>query len=64
MALKWSGADLAAAAGVGPATVARFELGQPVQPEKMESMRAAFVAKGVAFTNGGKRAGVSYVRAD
>jgi transcriptional regulator with XRE-family HTH domain len=61
VALGWSGADLARAAGVGPATVARFELGQVVQPEKVEAMRTAFVAQGIAFENGGKRAGVSYL---
>lgn len=64
VALGWSGADLAKAAGIGPATVARFELGQTVQPEKLEAMRAAFVKESIAFENGGKRAGVSYLRRD
>jgi transcriptional regulator with XRE-family HTH domain len=64
VALGWSGADLAKAAGLGSATVARFELGQTIQPDKLEAMRAAFVKEGIAFENGGKRAGVSYLRRD
>jgi len=63
-ALGWSVSDLADASGVGRATVARFELGQKVQPEGIEKMRAALVKEGVGFTNGGKRAGVSYLRRD
>ena len=64
VALGWSAADLAKAAGVGYATAARFEAGQTVQPSKVESMRAALVKEGIAFENGGKRAGVSYLRQD
>jgi transcriptional regulator with XRE-family HTH domain len=64
VALGWSGADLAAAAGIGYATVARFESGQTVQPENVEAMRQALAAEGIAFDNGGKRAGVSYLRRD
>jgi len=63
-ALGWSVDQLAKASGVGSRTIARFEAGQAIQPEKMEAMRGALVAKGIAFTNGGKRAGVSYLRAD
>jgi len=63
-ALGWSLDDLAGASGVGRATVARFESGVTVQPETSERLRQAFVANGIAFTNGGKRAGVSYLRAD
>ena len=63
-ALKWSAADLSKAAGVGYATVARFESGETVQPESLEKMRAALVVEGIAFVNGGKRAGVTYLRKD
>lgn len=63
-ALKWSAADLAEAAGIGYATVARFESGDSVQPESIEKMRAALVKEGIAFINGGKRIGVSCLRRD
>lgn len=63
-ALGWTLDDLANASRVGRRTVAKFEAGGSILPEKSEAMRAAFVAKGVAFTNGGKRAGVSYLRRD
>jgi transcriptional regulator with XRE-family HTH domain len=63
-ALGWSAADLAKAAGVGYATAARFEAGATIQPDKLEAMRATFVREGIAFTNGGQRAGVSYLRRD
>lgn len=64
LALGWSAADLAAAAGLGYATVARFESGKTVQPENVEAMRQALAANGIGFENGGKRAGVSYLRRD
>lgn len=64
VALDWTVSDLAEASGVGRATVARFELGQNVQPDRVEAMRAALVAAGVAFTNGGGRVGVSVKRSD
>jgi transcriptional regulator with XRE-family HTH domain len=64
VALGWSVSELATAAGVGRATAARFELGQNVQPAKVEAMRSAFVREGIAFTNGGGRQGVSYLRRD
>lgn len=57
VALGWKGSDLAAASGVGPATVARFELGQNVQPDRVQAMRRAFEDKGVQFIDGGKLAG-------
>lgn len=56
-ALNWSGADLAEASGVGSATVARFELGQNVQPDRVQAMRRAFEGKGVQFVDSGKLAG-------
>lgn len=64
VALGWSAADLAAAARLGYATVARFESGKTVQPENVEAMRQALAAKGIGFENGGRRAGVSYLRRD
>lgn len=63
-ALEWSLSDLANAAGVNRRTIMRHEAGQAIQPEGLEKMRAAFVKEGIAFTNGGKRAGVSYLRED
>lgn len=63
-ALQWSASDLAKAAGIGYATVARFELGENVQGEKVEAMRAIFVKQGIEFINGGKRAGATYLRKD
>ncbi len=56
-ALGWSAADLASAAQVGARTVARFELGETVQPDKVEAMRRAFLAAGVQFVDSGKLAG-------
>lgn len=45
-------------------TIDKFEKGGNVLPEKAEALRAAFVREGIAFTNGGKRAGVTYLRRD
>lgn len=55
--LKWSIDDLASAAGVGRATVARFELGQSVNPETVKALRAAFEVKRVHFIDKGPFAG-------
>jgi transcriptional regulator with XRE-family HTH domain len=63
-ALGWSLDQLAAASGIGRRTVAKFEAGGNVLPENVEAMRAALVAQGIIFENGGKRAGVSYLRRD
>jgi transcriptional regulator with XRE-family HTH domain len=63
-ALGWSLDELASRAGVNKRTVIRHEGGETISPEKLEAMRSIFVAEGVAFTNGGKRAGVSYLRRD
>jgi transcriptional regulator with XRE-family HTH domain len=52
-ALRWSAADLAKAAGVGYATIARFETGQPVTPETVATVRAALEAGGVEFIPAG-----------
>ena len=48
-ALKWSLTDLARASGIGRATVARFELGQTVEPRKIRAMRGALEAAGAGF---------------
>lgn len=64
VALKWSAADLANEAGIGYATVARFESGRTVEPENVEKLRACFVGHGIEFINGGKRVGVAYQRTD
>ena len=63
-ALDWTLDNLADASGVARRTIAKFEKGGNVLPEKMEALRAAFVAAGIAFTNGGTRAGVTYLRKD
>ena len=48
-ALKWSAADLAREAGIGYATVARFESGQQVQSDSVGVMRQALERGGVEF---------------
>lgn len=63
-ALGWSLDDLAEASGVARRTVAKFEGGGNILPDKLEALRATLVREGIAFTNGGKRAGVSYLRKD
>ncbi|MDP9414187.1 MAG: helix-turn-helix domain-containing protein [Pseudomonadota bacterium] len=60
--LGWSLDDLAEASGIGRRTVAKFEAGGTVRPETVETLRHALVEEGVAFTNGGKRFGVSVLR--
>jgi len=57
VALGWSVSDLADNSGVGRATVARFELGQNVQPDRVQAMRHALEAAGVLFVDSGKLAG-------
>lgn len=63
-ALGWSVDDLARETGLSRRTVLRLEGGETVAPESIEAMRQAFVKEGIAFDNGGKRAGVSYLRRD
>lgn len=63
-ALEWSLDQLAAVAGVNKRTIMRHEAGEVIKPEKLEALRAALVAHGIAFTNGGKRFGVSALRQD
>lgn len=56
-ALGWNVTDLAVFSGVGRSTVARFELGQNVQPDRVQAMRRAFEEKGVQFIDGGRLSG-------
>lgn len=60
-ALHWTVSDLADAAGIGRATVARFELGNNVEAAKVDAMREAFEAKRVHFVDKGKMAGAVYL---
>lgn len=63
-ALGWSLDDLAKTSGVARRSIARFEAGESVKPGTMESLRAAMVAEGVEFINGGKRVGVAVRQKD
>lgn len=56
-ALRWSWDNLAAESGVGRATIARFERGENVQPDRAQAMRQALEASGVLFVDSGKLAG-------
>ena len=62
--LKLSAVDLAKAARVGYATVARFESGKTVQPDMIERLRQTLAAAGAVFNNGGRLVGASVPRAD
>jgi transcriptional regulator with XRE-family HTH domain len=52
-ALRWSGKDLADKAGIGSATVARFELGEAIHPDSLKAMQDAFDRAGVEFIPAG-----------
>jgi transcriptional regulator with XRE-family HTH domain len=52
-ALRWNLDDLARASGLGRATLARFELEQPVAAETVAKARAAFEREGVVFIERG-----------
>jgi len=58
-ALKWSLTDLAEAAGVGRATAARFELGEPVGDDVRLRMEQALTEAGAQFSKRAGRIGVS-----
>ena len=59
-ALKWSLTDLANQAGVGRATIARFELGDgETAADTIEKIRAALVNAGADFTRKAGRVGVT-----
>jgi len=57
--LGWRAADLAEAAGVGSATVARFELGQTVDEVSIAKMRAALEQAGAHFSERKDRVSVA-----
>ena len=59
-ALKWSRLDLAEAAGVGVATVVRFEGGKAVSPETATAMREAMETRRVKFIEKGSLKGAVY----
>lgn len=52
-ALGWSLTKLAAAAGIGRATVARFELGEAVQSDSVTSIIRAFEEAGLQMIAAG-----------
>lgn len=56
-ALKWTLDDLTEATGLGRATLARFELGQPVQAETASKIRGTFEANRIRFIDKGQFAG-------
>jgi len=59
-ALKWSLSDLAASAGVGRATVARFELGEgETSPDTIGKLQKALADAGADFTRRAGRVGVT-----
>lgn len=62
--LDMSLADLAELSGVRTMTISRFERGLTVQLATVEKLRAALVAHGVEFINGGKSVGVRVPRSD
>jgi transcriptional regulator with XRE-family HTH domain len=59
VALRWTTDDLAAAAGIGRMTVARFERGDNVTDAVLVAMRSAFEKAGANFIDDGARIGVT-----
>ena len=57
--LGWRAKDLANAAGVGSATVARFELGENIASESRDKLRQALVDAGAQFSHRSGRVGVT-----
>jgi transcriptional regulator with XRE-family HTH domain len=55
--LKWSIDDLAEAANVGRATVARYENGTDAKPETVDAIRSALRGAGIHFVTKGPFAG-------
>ena len=47
--LEWSIRWAAKMAGIAPNTIVRIELNQPVRPESLARLRAAFEVRGCAF---------------
>jgi transcriptional regulator with XRE-family HTH domain len=63
-ALGWTLDDLARCSSVNRRSILNFENGGTVQPASVEKMRAALVAAGAEFINGGKSVGVMVPRSD
>jgi transcriptional regulator with XRE-family HTH domain len=59
-ALKWTRQDLADAAGIGVATVVRFESGRTVAAGNVAAMRKAMEARRVKFIEDGPLKGAVY----
>lgn len=57
--IGWRAQDLADKAGVGYATVARFEAGSPIAAESLAKLEAALTNAGASFSAGKGRVGVS-----
>ena len=53
--LGWRASDLAEKAGVGSATVARFELGETVSADSIGKMQSALEAGGAIFSRRSSR---------
>ena len=58
-ALGWRAADLAEAAGVHRVTVARYEIGEPIDSQSLASMQKALEDRGALFSRRSGRVGVS-----
>jgi transcriptional regulator with XRE-family HTH domain len=59
-ALKWSRAELAQAAGIGVATVVRFEAGTPVNDDSVLALRHALEKARCKFVEDGPMKGVVF----
>lgn len=59
--LGWRAQDLADRAGVGYATVARFESGSDIASDSLEKLVAALADAGAQIVPSGKWAGAVYV---
>jgi len=57
--IGWTAKDLAAKAGVGSATVARFELGEKIADDNRAKMQGALEAAGAQFSRRSGRVGAS-----
>ncbi len=57
--LGWRAKDLAAKAGVGSATVARFELGEKIAEDSQAKIQSALEAAGAQFSGRAGRVGAS-----
>lgn len=57
--LGWRAVDLANVANVGPATVARFELGENISDESLRRIKKALTDAGAQFTQRAGRVGAA-----